>query len=64
METFVSILLGLIMLAVMIPLYFLPTIIAYKRKDKQLNAIVILNLCAGWTLIGWVGALVWSFIKK
>jgi hypothetical protein len=40
--------------------YFLPSFIAYNRDHKNKVAIAILNLFFGWTLIGWVGALIWS----
>ena len=39
-------------------IYFLPTIIGYKHKN--FNSIFILNLLLGWTLIGWVVAIVWA----
>jgi hypothetical protein len=39
-------------------LYFLPSIVALKRDHHQTTAIFVLTLLAGWTLIGWVGALV------
>jgi hypothetical protein len=45
-------------------LYFLPTIIARSRGHRQENAIFLLNLLLGWTLIGWVAALVWSVIEE
>jgi hypothetical protein len=48
---------GLIILAV---LYFLPGITAYARGHMSAAAIVALNLLLGWTLIGWVAAMVWS----
>jgi hypothetical protein len=41
--------------------YFLPTFVAIVRKHPNMAAIIILNIALGWTLIGWVGALVWSF---
>lgn len=41
--------------------YFLPGLIAYNRKHKNEGAIVVLNLLLGWTLLGWIIALVWSF---
>ena len=40
--------------------YFLPAVIAYQRKHHQTAAITILNLFLGWTLLGWIIALVWS----
>jgi uncharacterized membrane protein YqaE (UPF0057 family) len=39
-------------------LYFLPSIIAAKKRNA--GAIFVLNLLLGWTLIGWVAALVWA----
>jgi hypothetical protein len=40
--------------------YFLPTIIAIVRKKSSAGAIFVLNLLLGWTLLGWVGALIWA----
>ena len=40
--------------------YFLPLIIAKNRQHRQLLAIGVLNLFAGWTVIGWIGALFWA----
>lgn len=41
--------------------YFLPSIIALFRGKSNSFAIIILNIFLGWTFIGWVVALVWSF---
>lgn len=41
-------------------LYFLPFIIALSRDRKNTAAIFLLNLFLGWSLIGWVVALIWS----
>lgn len=40
--------------------YFMPSIIGNARNKKNLSAIVLLNIFLGWTLIGWVVALVWA----
>ena len=40
--------------------YFLPTIIALARGHHNGFAIFLTNLLLGWTLIGWVIALIWS----
>lgn len=40
--------------------YFLPTVIALFRKSPNRTAIGVLNLFLGWTLIGWVVALMMS----
>jgi hypothetical protein len=41
-------------------MYFLPSIIAFARSKRDTSAIVLLNFFLGWTLIGWVVALVWA----
>lgn len=43
-----------------IAMYFLPTIVAYSRKVKNRQSIVIINFFLGWTLLGWVVALAMS----
>lgn len=53
-------LLGLILLAGLACLYMLPAIIAGSRKHRNLAAIFMLNLLAGWSAIGWVIAVVWA----
>ncbi|MBQ7725921.1 MAG: superinfection immunity protein [Clostridia bacterium] len=40
--------------------YFIPTIVAYKRKHLNKVSILLVNIFLGWTFIGWVVALVWS----
>ena len=40
--------------------YSLPTVCAMTRRHKDTNAIAALNLMLGWTLVGWIVALVWS----
>jgi hypothetical protein len=41
-------------------IYFLPSIIALLRGHLSTFAIFLLNLLLGWTLIGWIIALIWS----
>lgn len=43
-------------------LYFLPGLIAGKRKHKYSLLITILNFFLGWTIFGWLGLLVWALI--
>jgi hypothetical protein len=40
--------------------YFLPIIIAAVRHAKSIVGIILLNVLAGWTFIGWIVALVWA----
>jgi len=44
-------------------LYFLPAAIAADKGKSNAGAICALNLLLGWTVIGWVAALVWSLTK-
>lgn len=41
-------------------MYFLPSIIALLRGKRDTLAIFLLNLFLGWSVIGWVVALVWA----
>jgi hypothetical protein len=50
----------ILLLGILTTLYFLPAMVASAREHHNLMAIVVLNLLAGWTFIGWVGALVWA----
>lgn len=49
-------------LAVGLPIYALPSMIALKRKHPLTPAIAVLNVFLGWTYLGWVAAMVWAFI--
>ncbi len=52
---------GIGLLIILAALYFLPSLIAKLRGHHSTGAIFVLNLLLGWTFLGWVGALVWSF---
>jgi len=41
-------------------IYFLPSIIALARSKRDTLAIFLLNLFLGWSVIGWIVALVWA----
>ena len=43
-----------------ISLYVMPTVLAYTRSHRSFAAIAVLSLLFGWTIIGWVIALIWS----
>jgi hypothetical protein len=40
--------------------YFLPLWVALHTHHRQAGAIAVINLCLGWTIVGWVVALVWA----
>jgi hypothetical protein len=41
-------------------MYFLPSIVAIARSKRDIAGIILLNFFLGWTMIGWVVALVWA----
>jgi hypothetical protein len=43
-------------------LYFLPSIVG--RHKQNFAAILVLNLLLGWTLVGWVVAMVWAVARE
>lgn len=50
----------LTLLAVFSGGYFAPTLVAYCREHHNAGMIFVLNLFFGWTIIGWVIALLWA----
>lgn len=54
---------GFAFIAVGIAIYLLPSFVANGRHKRNAGAIFVLNLLLGWTLLGWVGALVWSLTE-
>lgn len=47
-----------------IVVYFLPTFIAFGRKHPSRIVILLINLFLGWSVLGWLVALIWSFFDK
>ena len=41
-------------------IYFLPTVFAVRTRKRNRIAIGALNTLLGWSLIGWVIALLWA----
>ncbi len=42
----------------MVALYFLPSIIGWQKQNA--TAIVAVNVLLGWTVVGWIVALIWA----
>jgi len=40
--------------------YFLPAILADRRKRHDLLTLALFNACLGWTGFGWLAALYWA----
>ena len=45
-------------------LYFLPTIVAEIRRTEHGAGIFWVNLIFGWTVLGWVAALIWALAHQ
>jgi hypothetical protein len=41
-------------------LYLLPSIEADARNSQDAQAITVFNVLLGWTVIGWIAALMWA----
>jgi len=41
-------------------IYFLPTVVAEARGHQNSGMIFLINLLLGWTVLGWIGTLVWA----
>jgi hypothetical protein len=41
-------------------MYWLPTLIALVRQTPSALGIAVLNCFFGWTVIGWIFALIWA----
>jgi hypothetical protein len=55
-----SFLTGTLTVVAIIYFYFLPTITAGEKFKKDTKAIFFLNLVLGWTVLGWIVAMVWA----
>ena len=42
-------------------LYLLPSIVAFGCSLDKRYPIALVNVFLGWTVLGWIGALIWSF---
>jgi len=45
---------------VLLLIYLLPAVIAILRRHQSALAITVLNLFLGWSVLGWIIALVWA----
>jgi membrane protein implicated in regulation of membrane protease activity len=55
-----ALVIGIILLLV---LYLLPVILAYSLGSSYAKGILILNLTLGWTILGWLAALIWAILS-
>jgi hypothetical protein len=46
---------------ILLVIYFIPSMVGEKKRNA--GAIIALNLLLGWTVLGWIIALVWALTK-
>lgn len=44
----------------LIVIHFIPLFIAVLRNHRNMGPIAAVNVLLGWTVLGWIGAFVWS----
>ncbi len=44
--------------------YFLPLIIAIRRRAMSRIGVGIVNFLFGWTVLGWVASLIWAYTDR
>ena len=47
--------------AIIGPVFFLPTLVAIRKKHPKVLYIALVNGMFSWTVIGWGIALLWAF---
>lgn len=55
---------ALLFIILFVVFYFLPLFVAVIKNKRNMLAISMLNLFAGWTLIGWLAALIWACLEE
>lgn len=52
---------GWIMIVIGSALYVLPSLLAWKGESPRLKRVILVNILLGWTIIGWIAAMVMTF---
>jgi len=58
-----NLLLGITELLIISVFYFLPTVIAKYRDTNNFGVIFAVNLLFGWTVLGWIAAMIWAILE-
>jgi hypothetical protein len=57
--------LGVVLISLIgLAIYFIPSLVARARGKRNWGAIFALNLLLGYTVLGWIGALVWALTAE
>lgn len=52
---------GFLIFLLALPIYFIPSFVAYSRDIPSRAGVLITNAFFGWTFLGWIIALIWAF---
>jgi len=44
--------------------YFVPSVVAWHLGVKSIKSIFYVNLVFGWTIIGWIVAMMWAMAER
>ena len=58
---FVALLIAAVIVAMAI--YALPALLAWSMGSPQRVAITLVDLLLGWTILGWIAALIWAIMS-
>lgn len=54
----------LLIFCIVLIVYFIPVIIAKANSSNRMTGIFWLNLLTGWSVIGWITALIWAITSN
>lgn len=54
---------GALLFGLILVFYFLPAVISNVRNTRHGWTILLINLFFGWTVLGWIAALIWAIVE-
>ena len=54
---------GFVIIVAILAFYFVPAVIAKIRNTAHQSAIFAINLFFGWTVLGWIAAVIWAVVE-
>ncbi len=54
---------AIVVIILIVGFYLVPTLIAETRGAKHAGSIFAINLLFGWTILGWIAALIWACVE-